>query len=106
MNNIQNVAVYYMRHPLTDRSLAEQLFLALMNGANGCKEHRTLARNVKRPAPDKSLDVIDKELHELLTEAGEQIGFTFDNVSVYMTVPTEANNYYSYKAVVSNMKAK
>jgi hypothetical protein len=103
---INDVAAYYMQHPMTERSLAEQLFLALMNGANGCKEHKTLARNVKRPVPDKSLDVVDKELHELLTEAGEHIGFTFENVSVYVTVPTEANNYYSYKAVVSNMKNK
>lgn len=96
---IADVAKYYMENPFTERTVAEKLFLNVVNGMNGNYQHDIITRCVKQPriAKETTAD-IEETLSALFFEAG--IGF--DRITVLVTKPTETNNYHSYSAVVEN----
>ena len=96
---IADVARYYMENPFTERTVAEKLFLNVVNGMNGKYQHDIITRCVKQPRESKETTA---DIEETLSALFFDAGIKFDRITVLLTKPTETNKYYSYSAVVEN----
>lgn len=103
--NIIDVAVFYHYNPCYKRSIAEQLFLNVVNGLNGEFNKQLFSRNVKRTERDADLSQIQTEFTKLFAALGRRLKFTFGDINI-VRIPVEGKPYCTYSAIVENIKPK